>query len=399
MRMDTLTMEEQAAMETRTSAHLPRTHSARHPSLVRRWIQGFTSGLDVIFGFSSLIAALAILSVIPGLNLLSLGYLIHVSGRVATTGRLREGWVGIRKASVIGSLVAGTWLVLLPVRFLTSLADDAALISPGSRAARTWDIAVDGLWVLALVQIVWAIIRGGRFHHFLWPAPIQFLRWLGTPGKGTAMWTGSVAYLRSLRLPYYLWLGARGFAGAALWLAVPVTLLILGAQMAPGPIGGVLSLAGGILLLPVVLYLPFLQAHFGREGRWRSFFEIAEIRDQFVRAPLAFWLALLVTLLFALPLYLLKIELPPRELAWLPSLAFVVFSLPARFITGWALGRAQRRPTPRHGVLCWMGRLGMVPLVLVYGIGIYFSQFLSWNGAWGLLEHHAFLVPAPLLSL
>ncbi|MBL9139535.1 MAG: hypothetical protein JNK85_26945 [Verrucomicrobiales bacterium] len=398
--MDTMTMEEPgAAIESHESTSASPIASGPRQSLVQRWVLGLASAIDAFFGFLSLITALAVLSVIPGLNLLSLGYLIHVSGRIAATGRLRDGWVGIRKASVIGRFAVGTWLVLLPIRFLTSLANEAALVEAQGRSARTWEIAVDSLWVLALIHIVWAGVRGGRLHHFLWPAPIRFLRWLRTPGKLVAVGSSGVRYLRELRLPYYFWLGARGFAGAALWLALPVGLLILGAQSAPNPIGGVLSFAGGAMLMPVVMHLPFLQANLGRENRWGALFDLRRLRDQFARAPLAFWMALFVTLLFALPLYLLKIELPPRELAWLPSLVFALFGLPARFVTGWALGRAGRRATPRHRAMAWMSRLAMLPLALAYVIWIYFNQFLSWNGALGLLEQHAFLVPAPLLSL
>ena len=77
------------------------------------------------------------------------------------------------------------------------------------------------------------------------------------------------------------------------------------------------------------------------------------MRDHFRRAPLAFLIALVVTLLFALPLYLLKIEIIPREAAWLPSLVFVAFIFPARLLSGWAYARAERRTAPRH----WFWRI------------------------------------------
>ena len=69
-----------------------------------------------------------------------------------------------------------------------------------------------------------------------------------------------------------------------------------------------------------MLYLPFLQAHFARVGRFEALFELGTVRGLFRRAPVAFWFAFLATLLFALPLYVLKIELTPREVAWLPAL-------------------------------------------------------------------------------
>jgi hypothetical protein len=100
-----------------------------------------------------------------------------------------------------------------------------------------------------------------------------------------------------------------------------------------------------------------LQAHFAQTDRFTALFELREVRRLFLRAPLAFWFALLITLLFAVPLYLLKIELTPRELAWLPSLLFVIFIFPARILTGWAMNRALRQEQPRHWFPRWLARL------------------------------------------
>jgi hypothetical protein len=72
--------------------------------------------LDWLFGLVALTALLAACSVIPVLNFLSLGYLLHVSGTIARTGRIRDGFIGMRKASVLGSIAAGTWLVVWPAR-------------------------------------------------------------------------------------------------------------------------------------------------------------------------------------------------------------------------------------------------------------------------------------------
>jgi hypothetical protein len=45
----------------------------------------------------------------------------------------------------------------------------------------------------------------------------------------------------------------------------------------------------------------------------------------------------------------------------------------------------------------WTGRLAIVPVVGFYVLLVYATQYLAWNGTLGLLEQHAFLVPAPLL--
>jgi hypothetical protein len=367
--------------------------------LPRKIFDGLVSGVDWLFGLAALFAGLAALSVVPFLNFLSLGYLLHASGRVAATGRFRDGFVGIRKASALGSLLIGAWLVTLPVRIISGLWKDAELVSPGSANAGRWRIALLILTILTALHLISACVRGGRLRHFLWPRPIKFFRWFSTPDKFESIRNAVADYIVSLRLPYYFWLGLRGFVGTFLWLFIPVGILIFAAQLAPDKGGGILAFVGGFLLMLVVLHLPFLQAHFALENRFGAMFALRTIRQKFKRAPIAFWLSLFITLLFALPLYLLKIELPPRELAWLPSLLFVIFIFPARLLTGWAMSRANRREAPRHWFFRWTARLALIPVVFFYVVFVFLTQYLSWNGPLGLLEQHAFMVPAPLMSL
>ena len=131
-------------------------------------------------------------------------------------------------------------------------------------------------------------------------------------------------------------------------------------------------------------------------------FEVLSVRRDYGRAPWAFSFAFVVTLLFAIPLYLLKIQVVPREAAWLPSLVFIMFIFPARLLTGWAMGRANRlarQPTPRHWFFRWTGRLPMLPAAAFYVFIVFFTQYTSWNGVWSLYEQHAFLVPVPFFGL
>lgn len=355
-------------------------------------------GLDWLFGLAALLVLLAACSVVPVLNFLSLGYLLHASGTIARTGRFRDGFIGVRKAAVLGSIAAGVWIVVWPARLLSTMWKDAELIAPGSGVAKGWHAGLIVVIVLTLAHIVWACVRGGKLRHFLWPQPLRFWRWLRAPQKFGHLQGMITDYVIGLRLPFYFWLGLRGFVGALLWLIVPVGILLAATRL---PVGGsvALSLLGGFLLLFVAMHLPFLQAHFAQTDRFSALFELREVRRLFLRAPLAFWFALLITLLFAVPLYLLKIELTPRELAWLPSLLFVIFIFPARVLTGWAMSRAKRREEPRHWFPRWVARLGILPVALAYTLVVYFTPYLSWNGAWSLLEQHAFLVPAPLMAL
>jgi hypothetical protein len=217
-------------------------------------------------------------------------------------------------------------------------------------------------------------------------------------------------FVRGLRLPYYFSLGVRGFCGAVLWLIVPAVLMI-GVTRVPaflseqGAGGGALQLftalsalagfAGSILMAVVILYLPFLQTHFAAENRLSAIFEFGTVRRLFRQAPVAYWFALLITFLFALPLFLLKIEYTLRELLWIPSLVFVVFIYPARLLTGWALARAKRRQEPRFFLVRYLARIAELPVVLFYVLVLFFTQYVSWSGAWTLLEQPPFLLPAP----
>ena len=360
--------------------------------------QRVAAGLNWCFGFVAIMVMLAVCSVVPLLNFLSLGYLLHVSGTVARTGRLRDGFIGVQKASVIGSVAIGTWLIVWPARIVSGFCKDAEIVAPGSRIATIWHAGLVVITALTLVHIVWACLRGGSLRHFFWPAPLKLLRWLRSADAVTQVRQAVQKYLLGLRLPFYFWLGLRGFAGALLWLIVPVGIIFAATRV---PLGGAiaLSLLGGIFLLFVVMHLPFLQTHLAETDRFRSIFELRQVRQRFLRAPWAFWTALLVTLLLALPLYLLKIELTPRELAWLPALLFVILIFPARMLTGWAMNRAQKREEPRHWFPRWTARAGILPVALAYVLMVYAAPYLSWNGAMSLLEQHAFLVPAPLMAL
>ena len=43
--------------------------------------------------------------------------------------------------------------------------------------------------------------------------------------------------------------------------------------------------------------------------------------------------------------------------------------------------------------------MGMLPLVMIYVLIVFISQFTAWYGVWSLYEQHAFLLPAPFVGL
>lgn len=354
---------------------------------------------DSLVGATTVILVLAVISAVPLLNLLSLGYLLEASGRVARSGRLRDGWIGLAGFAVVGKILLAGWIALLPVRLVHSFWRDAELIAPGSANATTLRAILVILLLAVSLHLLWAVIRGGKWRHFLWPAPLRFLRWIGSDLRLRSVWGAIATRFCELHLLHFFRLGALGFAGALLWLALPVLILMAAATFANPGVSLLTSLLGSILLGLAVLYLPFLQTRFALTGRFSEFLDPFAARRSFRKAPFAFWLALAATLLFALPLYLLKIELTPAEVAWLPNVVFVLFIFPARLLLGWSLARAERRETARIWVSRWAARLAALPVVAVYVFFVWVSQYLSWHGSLGLLEQHAFLVPAPLLGL
>jgi hypothetical protein len=362
-------------------------------SFLRRVWDATSSAAEWMFGLASLLVALAVLAPLPVLQFLSLGYLLEASGRIARTGRLRAGFVGVRKAARVGSLVFGAWVMLLPLRFVSTMAARARLIEPGSPADRNWSLALWILTVLLVGHILGACLRGGKLRHFLWPRPIKLLKQLFVPNAYATARDHVWDFATGLHLPHLFWLGARGFAGGLIWLAIPVSLLA-SARFAP-----VLGFVGGVLLAIVLLYVPFLQTRMAAENRFRAMFEVGQVRQAFRRGPFAFWVALLMTLALALPLYLLKIEVVPRDAAWLPALVFVVFTLPARLACGWAYGYADHREKPRNWFLRQGVRLTMLPVTGFYVFLVFFTQYTSTHGVWSLYAQHAFLLPVPFLGL
>ncbi len=361
-----------------------------------RWIR---NGFDLVFGLAVILVCLAAMSAIPVLHFISLGYLLEASARIARSGRWRDGLIGLRAAAWLGKVIAASWVIFLPIRVLHSYWTDSQIISPGgSRSVGMgWWLAVT--IALAVCVIAWSICRGGRVRDFLWFAPLRFLRRLGQPVEldmrafflKVCIWVRRVASLFVL--------GFFGFLGAAMWLLVPAVVLYCAAQIAQPGVSLLVALVGGVALGFVVLHLPTLQTRYAISRDFAEFRRVGESRRMFRQAPGALWLALLVTVLFALPLYVLKIEVAPSDLAWLPNLVFVAFMLPARLVLGWAISRASRRETEGHWAPAWLGRVASLPIVLIYALVVWLTQYLSWHGSYSLLEQHAFMLPAPMLGL
>lgn len=376
--------------ESDSAAPQPFPNPIWHPLRSMAWC------VRTLFGIASLIVLLALLAAIPLVNFLALGYLLEAEGRVARTGKFRSAFHLVGVAPRIGAIAICTWLWMLPLRFLSGLASDAAIISPGSETAHAWRTGTLVAAVVVGLHLVLALARGGSFGCFF--RPLKNTLWLTKQLRAGSYWEQADKHLRafiaSLRLKHHFLLGVKGFFGALPWL-VPPTLLFAAANSSEG--GRILlTLIGGVALVVVFGWMPFLQARVASTGRMSAYRELSAARRVWSHAPIAAWIALLFTFALALPLNLLKIKLLPQDAMWVATLVFIVSIYPARIITGWACHRGSRPDRkPAWSPIRWGMRLLGVGVLVVYTFLFFFVQDISQHGKLALFEHHAFLLPVP----
>lgn len=378
-------------------------------SWIKRTFSGVTWLVTSLFCLASLIGCLALLTAIPVLQLIALGYLLDVAGRLAAGGKFRDSLPHLRSAGQIGLVVVAVVVGSLPVQLLAHWESVATLITPGSNQATLLRVAAIVAACAGVLYLLWALARGGRLIHFLWPQPIRMLREGWRPSLYRQLPDKLWHFTGSLELGRYFWLGLRGAVGTLVWL-IPAMIIIAANRNGETGLAGLVGVLALLALGVVMMYLPMLQAHFASENRLSALFEVRRIRRLFCYAPWA-WLAAMVLglVLLPIPLYLLKIEATPREVVWLPTLVFVAFILPARLAEGLALRRAKRlaqtfgdgavKPTGRWNVFSrWMVRLMMPGVVGIYLLFVTLSQYTSWDGLQTWVQQHAILIPIPFLG-
>jgi hypothetical protein len=368
----------------------PFPHPLRHPIRAFNWI------VELLFGLASLFFMLAVLAAIPLLNFLALGYLLEAEGRVARTGKLRYAFPLLPLAPRLGSIALGVWLWMWPIRWITDAAADAQLIAPGTPVALGWTIAKSWLAAGIAVHLILALARGGGFWCFF--RPLKNIIWLWSQWHaGTYFATASAAvkeFIAALKLRHHAWLGIRGFAGALAWLFFP-TAFFAAMRTTQEPVQIIVTLFGGALLLLVLSWTPFLQAHFAAENRFSAFRELGRVRELFRRAPFLFFLSIVVLYALALPLYLAKVAVPPRDAMWMVTPIFIATIYPSRILIGWSYARAARRE--RRSWLIWRWPLwaALMPLLAFFIFLLFFTPAIGAYGRRVLFEHHALLLPSP----
>lgn len=340
--------------------------------------------MKTALGLAAVVWFLAIGASVPVLAFAVLGYLLVVEGRIASGSGFRAAFPMLDGAPRAGLALAVGWLCVLPPRLLFAAAEDARVVAPDGRAAGVLLGLTAVTAIAAVAHLGFATARGLGLGALLWP--FGHARWWrsGRPVPTRVPWS---------ELKPLFWLGVRGFAGALAWLAVPA-LVWIAARATEAPRPG-LAILGGLLVVPVLAWLPFLQAKFAVEQRWRALFAWRDVRRAFRRAPVAFLFALVLTYALTLPLYLLKVVLPPRDAAWLVTVVFVATVLPVRLVVGWAWGRALRRTADATAWLVWPSRLALVAVLCAYAALLFLAPLVDTHGKAALLSHHAFLLPSP----
>lgn len=354
-----------------------------------------------LFGLGSLLFLLALISAIPVVNFVALGFLLEVEGQVGRSGRFRDGFPLLGLAPRIGAIALGCWLCLLPLRLAAVQAEAAHIIAPGSARDSAMQVFLTLASILVGVHLCLALARGGSLGCFV--RPIKNVRWFRQRVRQGGYFESAAQeialFWKQLRIPYHFSLGLRGFATAVAWLLIPT--LIYASVQNPGGGGGLQMFLGGVLLVCVFAWMPFLQARFAAENRWRAGFELGEVRELLRHAPFAWLLTVIVTYVLALPLYLFKAFVLPQDALWPITLVFVSSIYPIKLVSGWAYARAVRRRNAgkrsRLALRLAIGACGVFPLISAYVFILYFTQFLGAHGKLTLVEHHVFLLPWPYL--
>ncbi len=389
-----------ASSSGRPSETVAVPQDTRRPSFMRRGLRRVALWMKALFELFSLVTILAIMTAIPFVQLISFGYLLDVSGRLTAGQKVKDALRWRSAAGQIGLAFAAILLWSLPIRLLTHWGTAAEIVSPGIAQADWLRLGALSLAVLAMLHLSWAWARGGRLNHYLWPAPLEWLKRAWRPSTWMGLADSLWLMARSFECPRLFWLGLRGAIGTLIWL-LPATVIIAvnrnGQTGAAGLVGALAFLCLGVALM----YLPMLQANFAEKNRLRAMFAVKTIRQDFRHAPWAWLTAMFLTLvLLPIPLYLLKIEPPPPELIWLPTWFFIAFMLPARIASGLAMRRARSKPEPKGTwakLSRWVVRFLIPPVVGVYLLFVYLSQYVTWNGLQTWVQQHAVLVPIPFV--
>lgn len=390
-------------------------HVLRHPFRAVAWF------VELIFGAAVLWLLLALIASVPVGNLLALGYVLEAEGRVARSGKLRHALFLLPGAARLGSIIVGFAVWLVPVWLVADAAADARWIAPDASMPWVWRVALAVVVSLVGLHLLLAIARGGGLGCFF--RPIKNVRWLRIQITAGTYWPMAHAavrdFLRAWRLPHHVGLGAVGFVGTAAWLAFP-TALYATLRDSSATWQWLVTFCGGACMVPVLGWLPILQAQFSAEPRIGKMFDLRAARDLIRHAPMAWLSGTIALYALSIPLFFysldLKMHLPPHRGIF--DLMFISLgcTLPARVFLGWACHRAASRslalipqsmasPKATHDTpsgwrprfrtaFVWLSRAVLYVLVALFVWLLFHTRFTTEHSHL-LLQHHSLLLPIP----
>jgi hypothetical protein len=383
----------------------------RMPRMLQQPVRAAVWFATLLFGTAILWLLLALLASYPVGNLLALGFVLEAEGRVARSGRLRHALFLIPAAARLGSMTVGFAVWLAPLWLLAGAAADARWIARDGSMPRTWRLALATTSLLIGLHLLLAMSRGGSPGCFL--RPIRNARWLRAQLAAGTYWPLAQAavreYLTAWRLPHHLRVGAVGFVATAAWLAVP-TALYATLRDSSSSVQRLLTIVGGASLVPVLAWLPVLQARFAADPRVTTMFDLRAARASIRQAPLAWLLGTIALYALSIPLFYyslhLKMHLPPHR--GLFDLMFISLAcmFPARVFLGMACHRAACRsaatsPQPAHPrrtrirtVLVVLSR-AVLYVLLAFFVWLLFHTRFATDLHHILLIHHSLLLPIP----
>lgn len=370
----------------------------QHPVRATLWL------MNACLGLLMLTALLAFAATLPVINVLVLGYLMEVQGRVARTGKLRSAFYLIPAAHRLGVIVLTVSLFLWPISFLGSVTRDSWLLSLGGNT--TWLLAtlLALLCILTTVHLLLAIGCGGSLARFIRPVSnIRRLRqWLRNGTYWDQAHLQILEFVAAFRFLHMIRLGLLALAATYVWLSLPA-LLFTSLDDLTSRWQQLTLLVGSVSMTVMFLWMPMLLAHVAAEDRLAAIVELNTVRKLAGRLP--FRWALASAILFAcsiLPMLyeaLLKNRLPPHTVRWDLMLVFLVTIVPARLLTGWVYHRCVHCE-PREHSWSWRAWQWGNGMLLCAGVGyyVYFLYLAQTGGELGKLvvwQFHAFLLPFP----
>lgn len=367
---------------------------------VRKPFQSLWWLFSVLLGLGFLLPLMAGLAAIPVLSLVSLGMMLDAEAQVGRSGRFRDGFPLLPISTRVGTIGFMVFLFMVPIMMVTSLADSQEVVKklsglpPGG--IRTFKKV---LQITIFSHLLLAISNGGSFACFL--RPIRNIRNLtkkirnGNYIVAVNLWTDRLLHI--FRPWHHFHVAISGALGALCWLVIPT--VFLGAASTsphqnPAPTA-LLSLLGGVLLIPVAAWLPLLQCHQATTGRFKAIFEVRVAREIICRVPIRWAIATVLLYGLAVPLYLSKVVLPPADAYWLFTPLFILVIYPTRILMGWVYGQGIRKEQRAGRLIRWPTKVFMIPLLGLYSLILFAVPLISEAGPRAMYENHAFLLPVP----